>query len=115
MIIAKEKRRNNIAEYVLYMWHIEDLLRAFKLDIEIVYEKVIEGYKADVKTANEIKEWYSSIIHMMHSEGISEAGHLALVRNTVNEINEFHLRLLNKVQFLSIDLLYIFHRYTLEK
>jgi hypothetical protein len=96
MIIAKEKRRNNIAEYVLYMWHIEDLLRAFKLDIEIVYEKVIEGYKADVKTANEIKEWYSSIIHMMHSEGISEAGHLALVRNTVNEINEFHLRLLNK-------------------
>ena len=26
MIIAKEKRENNIAEYLLYMWQVEDLL-----------------------------------------------------------------------------------------
>lgn len=96
MIIAKEKRKDNIAEYVMYMWHIEDLLRACKLDIDIVFEKVIEGYKADEEKTKEIKEWYISLIHMMQSEGITESGHLAMIKNTVNEINEIHLKLLNK-------------------
>ncbi|MBR2242341.1 MAG: DUF4924 family protein, partial [Prevotella sp.] len=28
MYIAKELRKKNIAEYLLYMWQVEDLLRA---------------------------------------------------------------------------------------
>ena len=28
MDIAKSKRRENIAEYILYLWQLEDLLRA---------------------------------------------------------------------------------------
>ena len=34
MIIAKQKRRENIAEYVLYMWQLEDLIRAYNFDID---------------------------------------------------------------------------------
>ncbi|MDE7144362.1 MAG: DUF4924 family protein, partial [Muribaculaceae bacterium] len=34
MIIASEKRKNNIAEYLLYMWQIEDIIRANNLDID---------------------------------------------------------------------------------
>ena len=94
MIIAKEKRRSNIAEYVIYMWHLEDLLRACKLDIDIVQEKVIDGYNAGNASANEIREWYESLIHMMRSEGITELGHLQLVKNTVAEMTEIHQLLL---------------------
>jgi len=28
MIIAQKKRKENIAEYLLYMWQVEDLIRA---------------------------------------------------------------------------------------
>ena len=33
MIIARQKRKENIAEYLLYMWQVEDLIRANKFDI----------------------------------------------------------------------------------
>ena len=36
MLIAREKKKNNIAEYILYMWQLEDMLRALKLDMEQV-------------------------------------------------------------------------------
>ena len=34
MIIAKKKKNENIAEYILYMWQIEDLIRAYNLNIK---------------------------------------------------------------------------------
>ena len=34
MIIAKQKRKENISEYLLYMWQVEDLIRANHLDME---------------------------------------------------------------------------------
>lgn len=94
MIIAKQKRRENIAEYILYMWQLEDLLRACNLDIETVKQKIIAGYKADKPNNIEITGWYESLIHMIRSEGIDKAGHMQLVKNTLNEVNELHLKLL---------------------
>ena len=41
MIIASQKRKENIAEYLLYMWQIEDIIRANKLDIDKIKESVI--------------------------------------------------------------------------
>ena len=34
MFVASQKRKENIAEYLLYMWQIEDLIRANNLDID---------------------------------------------------------------------------------
>ena len=34
MDIAKTKRRENIAEYILYLWQLEDLLRALQFRSE---------------------------------------------------------------------------------
>ena len=36
MIIASQKKKENIAEYLLYMWQIEDLIRVYKLDIDAI-------------------------------------------------------------------------------
>ena len=36
MFIARQKRKENIAEYLLYMWQMEDLVRSFKCDIEAI-------------------------------------------------------------------------------
>ena len=34
MLIARQKLNENIAEYVLYMFQIEDLIRAYDFDLE---------------------------------------------------------------------------------
>ena len=34
MYIAKKLREQNICEYLIYMWQIEDIIRAYKFDID---------------------------------------------------------------------------------
>ena len=57
MLIANKKRKENIAEYLLYMWQVEDLIRANGCDIDRVEQNIISLYGADPKTHAEIKDW----------------------------------------------------------
>ena len=75
MLIAREKKKNNIAEYILYMWQLEDMLRALKLDMEQVDRYLVAGFQADERTSKEI--------------------HQAL-KNTVDELTELHFFLLHQ-------------------
>ena len=45
MLVASQKRKENIAEYLLYMWQVEDIVRAFNLDIERIRQKTHVKYK----------------------------------------------------------------------
>jgi hypothetical protein len=42
MYIAQQKRRENIAEYILYLWQLEDLLRALRFSPEAIYKALVE-------------------------------------------------------------------------
>ena len=90
MIIAQQKRKENIAEYLLYLWQVEDLLRACKLDIDVVEKTVISRYDVDDKTRHEIKEWYE----MMALEDVREHGHIRVCHNVLIRLNDLHLQLL---------------------
>lgn len=70
-------KRDNIAEYILYLWQIEDYLRAFPQNAEATPE------------LHELNE-------MMHREGIIEGGHLALANNALSELIDLHTTLLNE-------------------
>ena len=47
MIVASKKRKENIAEYLLYMWQIEDLIRANGLDIDKIRTNIIDKFNLD--------------------------------------------------------------------
>jgi len=96
MIIAKEKKKKNIIEYILYMWQIEDLLRSLKLDYDKVNKNIISQYNTSPEIKEEITVWYKGLIEQMQSEGIKENGHLQFVKNTINEMNDLHLYLIQK-------------------
>lgn len=106
MIVAKEKKSNNIAEYVLYMWQIEDILRAYDFDIEKIDEHVISRYSQSEETMREIRNWYLGLIDLMLLENIRMSGHLPFVQNTVNELYELHTRLLADSRFAEYQELY---------
>ncbi len=94
MLIATEKRKSNIAEYVLYMWQVEDLIRAYQFDMNLIEKNLIEQYKQSKTVKEDIKNWYANLIVMMHEEGIKDKGHLNLVQEVVNRMNDLHQRIL---------------------
>ena len=94
MIIAKQKRKENIAEYLLYMWQVEDLIRANSLDIESIRRTVVERYGQSEEVKEEIARWYEELIEMMRSEGVQEKGHIQLNKNVIISLTDLHLSLL---------------------
>lgn len=94
MIIAQAKRKDNIAEYVLYMWQIEDTLRALNLDMNLVEEKLISQFDKSPHVLDQIRDWYANILLAMHQEGKHTTGHIAIVEGVTNELFELHKRLL---------------------
>ena len=70
-------KKDNIAEYILYLWQMEDYLRAFPEQAEATQE-------------------LSELRQMMHREGITESGHLQLAQNALAEMVELHNALLNE-------------------
>lgn len=97
MLVAREKKKSNIAEYVLYMWQIEDMLRAMNLDIVRVEQNVVAGFQVEETKKREIRDWYDNLIAMMRQEKVEERGHLQVLKNTVNELTELHFYLLHRV------------------
>lgn len=106
MIIAKQKKEENIVEYLLYMWQIEDILRAYKLDIEKLDEVIVSQYQQDENTKKEIREWYDNLIQMMKLEHIEETGHLQININLVNDLNDLHIELLQNPQEIQYNALF---------
>jgi hypothetical protein len=95
MLIARGKKTENIAEYLLYMWQIEDLIRAFALDIEKIQIHIIDHYDQSAEVKEEIREWYESLIDMMRLEDVTAKGHLQINKNVILELDELHNVLLN--------------------
>lgn len=98
MIIAQKKRQENIAEYLLYMWQVEDLIRATGVSLEGVEEHLLPRYQVDDATKAEIRAWYGELIDMMRAEGKSQSGHLDINRIVLMQLEELHRELLGAKQ-----------------
>ena len=95
MKTASQLRRTNIAQYLLYMWQVEDLIRAYSLDIERIRKAVIDPVPdLSPDDAKAITEWYESLIDMMRREDVVKSGHLQINRNTLGDLVALHRRIL---------------------
>ena len=94
MIIAEQKLKENIAEYLLYMYQIEDLVRANNFDIEKIEETIISQFDADYGTKREMREWYIGHIDRLKSEGKEKQGHMNILIAITDELNDLNLKLL---------------------
>lgn len=95
MITASEKKRENIAEYLLYMWQIEDIIRAYGLDLDRIKDGIIDKYSGITdEKRKEMLEWYESLIDMMRREDVAAKGHLQINKNVIIALDDLHRRLL---------------------
>lgn len=94
MYIAEQLKKKSVAEYLLYMWQVEDTLRAYNLDTEKMATEYIPQFKLDTEKSEALKGWYESLIQMMREEGVTEHGHLQINKNILILLNDLHTQLL---------------------
>ncbi len=94
MFIAEQLKERNIAEYLLYMWQVEDILRANGLDIDKIRQTIIDPCQLDDDRRAKLTQWYEDLINMMHLEGVVEKGHLQINKNVILRLTDLHLQLL---------------------
>jgi len=92
MLIAKQKREENISEYILYMWQLEDIIRAYSFDINVIDEHIIKPQRLPVHQSSEVKKWYQDMIDAMKAEGITTQGHLMHVKNIIQDLSELNIQ-----------------------
>lgn len=99
MFIAHKLRKSNIAEYLLYMWQVEDLIRAYGFSLSRIRKEYISKFDVTDEQKEEMTDWYGDIIRMMNGEGCREKGHLQINKNIVADMNDLHAQLLQSTKF----------------
>ncbi len=92
MIIAKQKRKENIAEYILYMWQLEDMLRACNFNVD----QLTQGFSLPPTQMPVIKQWYQNMADAMKAEGIHKKGHLMQLKELVQDLSTLNIKLLQR-------------------
>ena len=99
MYIAHQLRKENIAEYLLYMWQVEDLLRAYGCSLSNIRREYINRFNYSDEQKEEMADWYGDLIRMMNQEGCRERGHLQINRVVMQQLSELHSQLLDSTKF----------------
>lgn len=92
MFVARQLKETNICEYLLYMWQVEDTLRAYALD----EDRLREEYAARFPEEQQAEEarWLGHLVGMMREEGRQERGHLQMNVGTLSLLTDLHRELL---------------------
>lgn len=99
MFIAQELRKKNIAEYLLYMWQIEDTIRAFGCSLSRIRKEYIDRFDYTDDQKEEEADWFGNLIRMMNQEGCREQGHLQINMVVMQQLQELHAQLLASPKF----------------
>ena len=99
MYIANDLRKKNIAEYLLYMWQVEDTIRAFGCSLPRIRREYVTRFDYSDEQKEELVDWYGNLIRMMNEEGCREHGHLQINKTTLQLLTELHLELLQSPKF----------------
>ncbi len=99
MFISQKLRKENIAEYLLYMWQVEDIIRVFDCYLPAIRRNYINTFDCSDDDREDLCDWYSDLIRMMTEEGCRQAGHLQINKVVMQNLIELHNQLLESPKF----------------
>lgn len=99
MFIAQELRKKSIAEYLLYMWQMEDLIRAYGCSLARIRREYIDRFDYTDEQKDEETDWFGNLIRMMNEEGRRQEGHLQINKIIVKDLADLHNRLMLSGKF----------------
>ncbi|WPR73872.1 DUF4924 family protein [Algoriphagus sp. NG3] len=92
--VAENKKSNNIAEYIIYMYQMEDLIRSYQGDPEGIKTYVVSKYPVSEDDKSKITAWYLELLDKMKTQNTLEKGHLEELNSLVSELAQIHWNLL---------------------
>lgn len=100
MFISQQLRKKSIAEYVLYMWQVEDLIRAYGCSLSRIKNEYVSQFSDYTdEQRSELVDWYGDLIRMINQEGKREKGHLQINQIVVQDVSGLHAQLLQSSKF----------------
>ena len=99
MFISQQLRQQNTAEYILYMWQVEDIIRAYGCSLPRLKREYISRFDCDDDDKEDLTDWYANLIRMLTQEGCREKGHLQINKIIVQDLDELHARLIDSAKF----------------
>ena len=99
MFVAQELRKKSIAEYLLYMWQVEDIIRAYGCQLSRIKREYISKFNYTDEQKDELTDWYGNLVRMMNSEGCRENGHLQINKIVIQQLSELSAELLASSNF----------------
>ena len=97
MFISRQLKQQNIAEYLIYMWQVEDMLRAYGCDLERIRQNLFSRFPEEQQ--GELVKWYEDLLEMMRCEEVMQQGHLQINKNVITWLTDLHLQLLASPKF----------------
>lgn len=99
MFVAQELRKKSIAEYLLYMWQIEDIIRAYGCSLPVIKKNYVDRFDFTSEQREEELDWFGNLIRMMNEEGKREGGHLNINKVILKDVIDLHGMLLQSTKF----------------
>ncbi len=88
---AERIKAAHIVEYVLYLWQVEDLVRAAAFDESVLQSTVAEQGEEEV-------QWLLRYAHAMKREGVEKEGHTGEANQVLTELAMLHDLLLGALK-----------------
>lgn len=97
MHTARELRHTNIAEYILYLWQLEDLFRSLQFSPQAIFSQFVAP-RTDLapSDAEALHTWYMEFCEMLEREGKRTQGHSEHTLHLIADLHDLHLRLLKQ-------------------
>lgn len=92
--IAEKKKSQNIGEYLIYMYQMEDLIRSYQGNMDEIKQYVISHYPVSEGEKAEVAAWFEGLLEKMKSQEILEKGHLKELKDLVENLANLHWNLL---------------------
>lgn len=99
MFISQQLRKKSIAEYLLYMWQVEDIIRAYGCSLSRIRHEYIDKFGYDDEQKEDMTDWYGNLVRMMNEEGCREKGHLQINKIVMQQLIELNAQLLGSTKY----------------
>lgn len=106
MDFARQLKEQSLYEYLLFMFQVEDVIRACKFDRDTLSKVAASRYGTQMGDLQEGKAWFLAMADLMEGESIQQSGHLQHVQNLVNDLFQLHLRLIKSPKEVEYQSLY---------
>lgn len=86
--------QSNIAEYLLYLWQMQDVARATNFDVDAAM-----GFYGDVPADQLVEErrWFAGLCATMKEENVIKSGHISEVHEILKELVYLHSTLITSM------------------